>query len=257
MSDVYMREAAPIRAEVWAKIDDMVVQVVKKNLVGRRFVDLVGPLGWGVEMAPVSGFGKQGGAAVIAEKATYKPLVELGAEFMLRAKQMAQAANTPFGLDLGAVAWAAADLAKAEDELILSGLMAKAASAPLGNWDEEGGAFKAIAAATAQLRSSGYDGPYVAVLSPGMYARLAAQVRQGRREIEMVEKVLRGELYQSPVMPEDQVLVASPHAWNFDLVVGQDVITAYLGNEGLDQRFRIFETLVLRIKLPGSVCVLK
>jgi len=231
--------------------------VMRKSLVGRRFIELVGPLGWGVEYAPVSGFGMQDGAAVIAEKATYKPLQELGSEFIVRAKQMALAASMPFGLDLGAVAWAAAELAKAEDKLILSGLMAKADAAPLGDWDGEGGAFRAIAGAAAQLLSAGFDGPYVAVMSPGMYARLAAQMRQGRREIEMVEKVLRGEIYQSPVMVEGQVIVASPHAWNFDLVVGQDVVTAYLGNQGLDQRFRIFETLVLRVKLPGSVCVLK
>ena len=29
-------------------------------------------------------------------------------------------------------------------------------------------------------------------------------------------------------------------SWNFDLVIGQDVVTAYLANEGLDQRFRVF-----------------
>ena len=41
-----------------------------------------------------------------------------------------------------------------------------------------------------------------------------------------------------------------------DLVIGQDVMTAWLVTEGLDQRFRIFETLALRLKRHGSVCVL-
>ena len=51
--------------------------------------------------------------------------------------------------------------------------------------------------------------------------------------------------------------MVSPQAWNVDLVVGQDVVTAYLGNEGLDHRFRIFETLAVRIKRPGASCILK
>ena len=58
-------------------------------------------------------------------------------------------------------------------------------------------------------------------------------------------------------MPDDQAMVLSLGAWNFDLVVGQDVVTAYTGNEGIDQKFRIFETLCLRIKRPGAICVLK
>ena len=99
--------------------------------------------------------------------------------------------------------------------------------------------------------------PYVAVMSPDMYASMAAQMRQGRRELEMVEKLLGAGLLQSTAEPvSGKVLVASAQAWNFDMVVGQDVVTAYLGNEGLDHMFRIFETLVLRVKRPESVIVL-
>lgn len=72
----------------------------------------------------------------------------------------------------------------------------------------------------------------------------------------MVEEIVKGGIFQSPVMPVDKVLVVSPKAWNFDLVVGQDAITAYVGNVGMDQRLRLFESLVLRVKLPGAICVL-
>ena len=43
---------------------------------------------------------------------------------------------------------------------------------------------------------------------------------------------------------------------NFDLAIAQDLITAYMGNEGLDHLFRVMESLVLRIKRPGAICVL-
>ena len=99
-------------------------------------------------------------------------------------------------------------------------------------------------------------GPFALVMDPGMFARLACLMQQGRRELNLVEKLVTAGIFQSTQMPADTVLVTSPQPWNYDLVVGQDVVTAYVGNEGLDHRFQIFETLALRIKRAGSVCVL-
>lgn len=257
MGDYLMRDAAPIGAEGWAKIDEKVIGIVKKNLVGRRFIHLVGPLGWGVEVVPTFGFTETDGAAVATETGEYLRLQELGQEFVLRAKHLAMAEQTPFGLDTGAIAIAATKLAKAEDELLLGGLLKAAKAMELGTWDEMGGPFRAIAGATAALRQDGFDAPYAVVMSPAMYARMASLMEHGRREVELVEKLAAAGLFQSTVMPEDQVLVVSPQAWNVDMVVGQDVVTAYVGNEGLDHRFRIFETLALRIKRPGAARVLK
>jgi uncharacterized linocin/CFP29 family protein len=218
---------------------------------------MVGPLGWGVEQAPVFGFTQQNGAAVIEEAGRYLALEDASAEFVLRARQMAMAVATPFGLDLGAVAMAAADVARQEDACVLGGLLAAAgASGALGDWDALGSPFRAVAEAEAQMLGAGYDGPYALVMAPAMYARLASNINCGRREIEVVEKLVRAGIHQSPVVPADRVLLLSPQPWNMDMVVGQDVITAYLGNEGLDHRFRVFETLVLRVKRSGGVCVL-
>ncbi|MHB0856451.1 MAG: family 1 encapsulin nanocompartment shell protein [Anaerolineae bacterium] len=258
MSDYLMRDAAPLSPEVWAKIDGMVVTVASKNLVGRRFVELVGPLGWGVDVAPMFGFESQGDAAVATEAAAYVTLQELRQEFVLRAKHLAIAGQTPYSLDLGAVAIAAAKLAKAEDDLVLGGLLdAAQCSGALGDWDAFGAPFRAIAEATGTLRDTGFDAPFVVVMGPARYAQLASQLEQGRRQLEMVEKLVGGGLFQSPHMPADKVMVVSPGAWNLDLVVGQDVVTAYLGNDGLDHCFRIFETLALRVKRPGGICVLQ
>lgn len=257
MSDYLMRGAAPFSAEEWAKIDAMAVMVLKSTLVGRRFVDLVGPLGWGVENAPLTGFKVVDGTAVALD-AVYLPLKEINREFMIKAKQMAVAAQTPFALDLGAVAIAAIDLAKEEDKLVILGLLEaghKNAIA-LGDWDVFGAAFKAVATAIAELQNTGNDAPYALVLNPIKFAQLAGSMQQGREELEMVEEIVKGGIFQSPVMPKDKVLVVSPRSWNFDMVMGQDAVTAYVGNVGMDQRLRLFESLVLRVKLPGAICVL-
>jgi len=258
MSDYLQREMAPFGPDLWAKIDEMVVTVAKRTLVARRFVELVGPLGWGIEMAPKFGFATEGGAAVASDP-QYLPLKEIQAEFVLKAKQLAIADKTPFGLDLGAVAIAAMNLAKEEDELIIGSLVKQAKStSELGNWAMPVDPFQAVATATAKLLAGGFAGPYALVLSPEMYARLAGLIQQGMRAMEMVEKLVKGGIFQySGKALGEQALVLSLGAWNFDLVVGQDIATAYLGNEGLDQKFRIFETLALRVKLPGAICVLK
>jgi uncharacterized linocin/CFP29 family protein len=44
---------------------------------------------------------------------------------------------------------------------------------------------------------------------------------------------------------------------NLDLVVAQDLVTAYLGPENMDHHFRVLESLVLRIKRPGAICALE
>ena len=258
MSSYLMREMAPFDEATWAKIDGMVVQVAKNVLVGRKFIPLVGPLGWGVEVAPLFDFSTQNEAFIANETTAYLPLKELRQEFILRARQMAIAVQTPYGLDLGAVAIAATALAKAEDQLIINQLLDQAlVESPLGDWGQPGAPTKAIADATAKLLQGGCDAPYVLLVSPAMYARLVSLMNYGTPEEEMVEGLVKGGIFQSTRMPDDRALVVSPAAWNMDLVVGQDVVTSYLGNAELDQRLRIFETVLLRIKRHAAICVLK
>ena len=172
--------------------------------------------------------------------------------------KMDGAEQTPFAFDLGAVAIAGTELAKEEDKLIVGGFRDQGTSSgPLGDWGMPSDPFSAIVKAEAGLLQGGYVAPYALVLSPALYARLAGLIKDGQRELEMVEELVEGGIFQCTAMPDDQAMVLSLGAWNFDLVVGQDVVTAYTGNEGIDQKFRIFETLCLRIKRPGAICVLK
>lgn len=257
MSDYMMRDAAPFSAEEWAKIDAMVVNVLKSTLVGRRFVDMVGPLGWGVETAPLNGF-EQTASGWAAKDAVYIPLKEIFADAVIRAKQLAIASGTPFTLDLGAIAIAAIEVAHAEDKVVVLGLLdaGKKNTVALGDWNVFGSAFKAVAAATARLLNTGFDAPYALVLNPTKFAQLAGSMEQGREELEMVEELVKGGIFQCPVMPDNKVMIVSPRGWNFDMVVGQDAATAYVGNTGMDQCLRLFETVALRVKLPGAICVL-
>ena len=84
MGDYLMRDAAPLAGDVWRAVDEMVATVISKNLVARRVLSLVGPLGWGVDVVPVIGFQQEGEAYITAEMPGYQPLQALEARFMLR-----------------------------------------------------------------------------------------------------------------------------------------------------------------------------
>ncbi|NLG50457.1 MAG: bacteriocin family protein [Chloroflexi bacterium] len=256
MTDYLMRESAPLASETWAKIDDMVVTVARKTLIARRFIDLVGPLGWGVEISPRFGFDYE--QPYVAQQPEYVPLIELSQTFKLRGKHLAVADQTPFALDLGAAAIAAMELAKDENELVLGSLLKNPqCTSDIGDWTTPGGPFGAISTAIGKLRANHFDGPFALVMSPARYAQLAALMQQGQREIVMVESIADGGIFQWPDMADDKVLLIANAAWNLDIVVGQDIVTAYEGNDGLDHLFRVFETIALRVKRPGTVCVLQ
>jgi uncharacterized linocin/CFP29 family protein len=74
---------------------------------------------------------------------------------------------------------------------------------------------------------------------------------------KLIKDVAEGGIFRSPLLEEDQGVVIAQGKHNLDLVVGQDLTVAYLGNEDLDHRFRVLESLALRIKRPGAICTLE
>jgi uncharacterized linocin/CFP29 family protein len=256
MTDYLMRDGAPISEHVWHEVDEMVARVVSRVLVARRFMPLVGPLGWGVEVAPRVGFTTVGNAYVSNERTEYVPLEAITALFLLRLQEIARADQTPFHMDLGAVATAAVELARREDEIIIGGLIESAEHGAIGNWSEINGPFESIVGGLATMRATGFDGPFALVLNYGTYARLASLMLNGIREIDAVERLVEVGIFQTPAVPEGQALLVSPQSWNMDMVVGQDISTAFLGNDKLSLAFQITETLALRIKRPGASLLL-
>ena len=112
--------------------------------------------------------------------------------------------------------------------------------------------------ATEALVSKGFYGPFAVVLSPALYAQTQRVAKGiGRLESKLIKDVAEGGLFRSPVLAEKEGLVLSLGAHNLDLAVAQDLITAYMGNEGLDHLFRVMESLVLRLKQPGAICILE
>jgi uncharacterized linocin/CFP29 family protein len=248
MSEFLMRENALLGAEEWAHMDKMVVEVARQYLVGRRFIELVGPMGIGTEMVPV-GTGT-------SRKFLKLELIE--EDFVLPWRDIEANRKAGLPIELGPAAMAAAACARREDKLVFAGLL-KAADkqVSLGDWSKPGSAFATVVAAVQKLVSSDFYGPYAVIVSPALYAQTQRVVPDtGRLEAKLIKDVAEGGLLQTPVLSADQGMVVSLGMYDLDLVIGQDLITAYRGNEGLDHLYRVLESVALRVKRPGAICAL-
>ena len=274
-----LRKDAPLTPEQWNRIDDTAVRVAKNRLVGRRFITVFGPLGAGiqsiqqdifagVDAGSVSLLGEEEIHPVHVEARQYSAVPILFKDFIVHWRDLETALNCGTPLDVSAAAGAASFVAEAEDSLILNGseslgieglMNAKwRNTVPLLNWDESGQAFQNVVDATKKLIDSGFYGPYAMVVSPDMYAKMQRVYdNTGVLEINQVRELITAGVFQTPALSNEDAVVVSTGAENFDMAIAQDLITAYLGPEHMNHPFRVFEALTLRIKRPQAVCTLE
>src|SRR5918995_477046 len=117
--------------EEWEELDQTVFESVKKQLVGRRFIDIYGPLGEGVqsvtndiyenpERGAISFHGEDLGLSVPSRRITLTiPL--LYKDFILYWRDIQQAKTIGSPIDFSASANAAQQCALLEDDLIFNG----------------------------------------------------------------------------------------------------------------------------------------
>jgi len=163
-------------------------------------------------------------------------------------------------VDLAPVAEATARLSSHEDEMIFAGLRkAKGAQTmALGEWDKPGGAFATVVAGLEKLTAAGIYGPYALVLNTRLYSQLQ-RVMGGTSLLEIVQvrELLGGNIYFAPTLKTQEGFLIANSQYNLDLAIAQDMIAAYVGNEGLNHTVRIMEKLTLRIKRPGAICLIR
>src|SRR6476659_9255706 len=159
MADFLGHAENPLREEEWARLNETVIQVARRSLVGRRILDIYGPLGAGVQTVPhdeytgvspgaVDIVGEQETATVFTDARKFKTIPILYKDFLLHWRDIEAARTNNMPLDVSAAAGAAALCAQQEDELIFygdpklghEGLMNATGrlAAHIGNWVEPG-----------------------------------------------------------------------------------------------------------------------
>lgn len=269
---------SPLTQEEWKQLDETVIDMARRQLVGRRFIDIYGPLGEGIqtitndvyEESRFGGLSLRGESLEMTQpsKRVSLTIPILYKDFMLYWRDVAQARTLGMPLDLSAAANAASGCALMEDDLIfngasefdLPGLMnVKGRLTHLkSDWMESGNAFADIVEARNKLLKMGHSGPYALVVSPELYA-LLHRVHKGTNvlEIDHVRNLVTDGVYQSPTIKGRSGVLVATGRHNLDLAVAEDFDSAFLGDEQMNSLFRVYECVVLRIKRPSAICTLE
>ncbi len=278
MQDFLMRDQAPLTDEEWHRIDDAVISVARRNLVGRRFLTLTGPVGAGVQSIPagtfgdheeaqISLFGAEEKSPISVQKRRYVPLPLLYRDFAVNWRDLESYRRDRQPEIATSASIAASLVAAMEDRVILNGydeygqqgfLNAEGRQQlALGDWNAPGGAFNAIVGAVQALVAAGFQGPYTVVVPPQLLAALTRVFSNtGVLEIDQVRNLVGGGVYMTQNLPAHTAVVVAAGVENMELIIGQDMTVAFLETTSMEHRFRVLETLHLHIKRPRSVVVL-
>ncbi|WHY66267.1 family 1 encapsulin nanocompartment shell protein [Neobacillus sp. SuZ13] len=278
MNKLHLYPDSPLNELEFSQLDQTVIESARRQLVGRRFIELYGPLGRGMQSIPNDIFLEnmeakmdfQGSFETIVEssKRVNHTIPLLYKDFVLYWRDIEQTKTLDIPIDFSPAANAARDVANLEDQMIFHG--AREFDIPglmnvqgrlthlIGEWYESGAAFQDIVDARNKLLEMNHHGPFALVLSPELYS-LIHRVHKDTNvlEIEHIRELVTDGVFQSPVLKGKTGVILNTGRNNLDLAVSEDFDTAYLGVEGMNHPFRVYETAVLRIKRPGAICTLE
>lgn len=267
--DYLSREGSPIPESLWEKIDDAVTKAASKILTGRRFINIYGPLGAGVQSINVDNISEleetEGDISVIKGR-TYRHIPLINQDFSILWRDLETSEKMGMPVDLSSAINAATQCALKEDQLIFfgseelgyKGLMNEdgIVKLPMSDWNDGENPFKDIAAGLSKFIENGIVGRKALVVSPDVYVKLQRiQPGTGITEFERINRLLSGNIFTTPVLGKGKAVLVCSEPQNMDLVIGQDMITSYLETKNLNHYFRIIETVLLRIKNKNAVIV--
>ncbi|MBN1259262.1 MAG: bacteriocin family protein [Anaerolineae bacterium] len=263
MANKYLaRDDAPFGAELWEKLDAAMIQTAKRQLTGRRLLEIEGPFGLGLKSIPLPDVQSEDG--LITSGAL--PVVWIQKQFSLGMRDLANFESIGIALDTAPVVQAATECAHLEDKVVFHG----AAGVPglltvegrqelaLSDWTEVGAAAQDVITAVTQLDAAGFHGPYVLALAPERFNLLYRLYPRGNQtEMAHVQQIVTGGIVKAQAVKSGGVLIASGKQFA-SIVLGQDMTIGFIGPaEGSVLEFTISESLTIRIRQPQAICVLR
>ncbi|GAX89934.1 family 1 encapsulin nanocompartment shell protein [Effusibacillus lacus] len=266
----------PLRGDEMERLHAVIVEVGRRQLIGRRILEIYGPLGAGiqgvpsdrfqdVELAAVDQLGEEEGDAFGTGRRVQLTIPILYKDFIIHWRDVELARQLGTEIDFSAAAGASSVVATKEDDLIFNGNsefgiegLTNATGRlthMIEDWTESGRSYTDVVQMTTKLIENGQFGPFAMVTHPALYAKML-RVHQGTNvlEIEHIRELVTAGVYQSPVLKENTGVIVSVGRQNFDLAVAEDLSVAYLGAERMNFPFRVYECLVPRIKRPAAIC---
>lgn len=263
--DTLNRGLAPFTDEIWRAIDEAAVAAARQRLTARRYLDLEGPFGLGLTAIETGNddYCRQPSAdeaGAVMGRAISVPM--LRRSFRLSIRRVAAYLDNGYPLDLTPVEDAAESVADREEEFIyrgqpdfqLQGLLTAAGrlEVPGGDWSAVDRALQDVLAAVTLLDEAGHRGPYALALAPALYNGLF-RLYPGTDvlQLEHLKRLCMQGIYKASI--EGGVLV-DPRAGV--IILGQDMKSGYIGQDGVHYQLYLAESLVLRIDDATAVCTI-
>ncbi|MBX3076521.1 bacteriocin family protein [Candidatus Obscuribacterales bacterium] len=255
------------------------VMEVRRTVVARKLMALFGPLGAGTETVSLETIKKDSPAEIdlegkpdpspigAHEKETYVRVPLIYKDFILHWRDVKYSQDTRSPLDNANAVRAAHQVGDAEDALLFNGnaelgihgLLNCPGSQSVqgGDWSKAGDPVRDVYAALKKLLDAEHHFPYVLLTSVDMYEQLLKPVKESPvLELEQLSKLCSDGVLWSPQVPPKTAALLSTGSQNFDIAVAEDLSIAYLGPSDMNYRFRVYESLVLRVKRPTAICVI-
>ncbi|MDW7973403.1 MAG: family 1 encapsulin nanocompartment shell protein, partial [Thermodesulfovibrio sp.] len=269
-----------LTSEEWEQLENSAIETVKRTLVCRRFIPIVGPLGAGHQVVSYDVYlGVEPGVCEVRpgeESEVCEPvrtgkrkhviLPTIYKPFTLSWRDLEYYRQFNLPIDTSQACAAAFATAVAEDTLIIHGnkrleidgliTVEGRQSMSMSDWDVLGNAFNDISLAISKLSEKGFYGPYHLLLNPKEYFKLNRVYHNtGLLEIEQIKKLV-ADVYNTPIVPEGKAILVSSGPHNMDLIVGLDFSLAYVESTNMVHHFRVMEIVAPRIKRPGAIIVI-
>jgi uncharacterized linocin/CFP29 family protein len=255
-----MQEDAPIGPELWKLLNDALVELAKANLTGRKLLNLVGPLGFGVRQVSLGD--EEIDEGVFAPKSL--PLYYVHRTFELSMRDIAAFESEKITLDLSSFKKAVLECIEFEEKLIFHGVaqqkgllnVDEAARVNMNDWSKIGQAAEDVIEAITKLDESGFHGPYLLALSPDRYNKLMRRYESGNQtELEHISMMVK-KIYKAPILKNSGVLICDSPMYA-SLIIGQDLSVGFIGPKEQALEFSVSESLALLVREPKSICVLR
>jgi uncharacterized linocin/CFP29 family protein len=277
--DILDRDSAPLTEVEWSKIDEAVVSTARRMLVGRRVIEVLGPMGPGVYTIPYSIFsgtsstgidmvGEQDDFIVAPSSRATTSVPMLYKDFKIMWRDVEADRHMGLPLDVSTAAVAANYVAVQEDNLIFNGNkelgqvgllnVQGRKTVKISNWDESGSALADAVKAVAALSEAGHYGPYAMVVSPILFGRMVRVYgNTGMLELDQVKALISGGVYYSNSISGNKAVVLATGGHNLNLAIGQDMTTSYMGAANMNHTFRVLETAALLVRRPDAICTIE
>lgn len=251
VTNILHRELAPITDGAWAEIEEEARRTFKRNVAGRRVVDVVGPQG--LELAAV-GTGHletidAPADGVRARLRTTRPVVELRVPFTVTRDAVDDVERGSQDSDWDPVKTAAKTIALNEDRAIFEGYPAaritgvkEASSHPAGTLPSDPLlAPNALAQALSALRLEGVEGPYSILLDADAFTAVSETSDHGYPIKEHLRRLIDGEIIWAPGV--DGAVVLSTRGGDCAMHIGQDLSIGYHSHDSENIELYLTESL--------------